>query len=79
MHAFFMYVCVRVCIVVYVCVCGLYFVYVSVCASITPTIFILCVDSQSYTASAWRVNLEMPLVILLHIRSVSKYLDGVGG
>lgn len=33
---------------------------------------------QSYTGKAWGVNLEMPLVVLLHIRSVSKYLDGVG-
>lgn len=32
---------------------------------------------DSYTGSAWGINLEQPLVILLHIRSVSKYLDGV--
>ena len=34
--------------------------------------------SQVHTASAWGVKLSEPLVILLHIRSVSRYLDGLG-
>ena len=33
---------------------------------------------QVHTASAWGVKLSEPLVILLHIRSVSRYLDGLG-
>ena len=33
---------------------------------------------QEYTASAWRVDICEPLIILLHIQSISKYLDGLG-
>lgn len=39
---------------------------------------VLCSLLQEHTASAWGVDLTQPLVILLHIRSVSKYLDGAG-
>jgi len=41
----------------------------------------LYIDMNNYldehAASAWGVKLSEPLVILLHIRSVSRYLDGL--
>ena len=29
-------------------------------------------------ASAWGVNVSQPLIILVHILSISKYLEGLG-
>lgn len=37
-----------------------------------------CLPFQEHTASAWGVDICEPLIILLHIQSISKYLDGLG-
>ena len=31
---------------------------------------------QSYTASAWNVNTDQPVVIQIHLQGASDYLDG---
>ena len=37
-----------------------------------------CVSLQEHMASAWGINESQPLIILVHILSISKYLEGLG-
>ena len=37
-----------------------------------------CVSLQEHMASAWGIDESQPLIILVHILSISKYLEGLG-
>ncbi len=42
------------------------------------TVSLLKSSLQENTAMAWGVKVIEPLVIMLHVRTMSKYLNGVG-